>query len=121
MPTYVYKTDDGEYHELIMTIEEMLARQFDKDSGGAYIKLDDGREAKRVMTPVGGSSSSVWPKRSTAAGVAPEQVEEAMNHDRQNGVPTEYDRRTGDAIYTSMGHQRKHLALHGLRDRDAFL
>lgn len=120
MPVYVFKKNDEEYVELFLTYEELMDRQIERE-GKQYIRLENGEEAKRVYTPFGGMSSSVWPKRSVAAGVAPEQVAEATKYDRENGVPTQYDKRTGDAIYTSLNHQRQHLKLHGLVDRDGFI
>ena len=120
MPTYVFEKTDGQAVELVMSFSELERRQYTRE-GGQFIKLDDDVEAKRMYVPCGGMASSIWPRRSLAAGVAPEQVREAMESDRESGVPTEYDRRTGDAIYTSMAHQRAHLKLHGLRDNDSFL
>jgi hypothetical protein len=119
MPTYVFKKADGRVVELAMTFSELEKRQYTRE-GSQYIKLD-GEEVKKIYVPCGGMSSSVWPKESAAAGVAPEQVQEAMAHDRDSGVPTEYNRRTGDAIFTSVKHQRKYLKLHGLVDRDSYL
>lgn len=120
MPTYLFEKTDGQAVELVMPFSELEKRQYSRE-GGQFIKLDNGEEAKRIYVPCGGMSSSVWPKESAAAGVAPEQVQEAMAHDRESGVPTEYNRRTGDAIFTSTAHQRKYLKLHGLVDRDSYL
>lgn len=120
MPVYVFEKADGEAVELVLSYDELQERQFTRDRR-QYIKLDNGEEARRVYVPCGGMASSVWPKRSMAAGVAPEQIKEAMEADRKAGIPTEYDRKTGDAIYTSINHQRQHLRAHGLVDRDAFI
>jgi len=120
MPKYVYRKADGEEIVLTMTIAELEARQFEGENKKIFIELDDGSLAKRVFTPVGGHQSSVWPKRSCAAGVAAAQVADAEKYDREHGVPTKYDPKTGDAIYTSMEHQRRHLRHHGLVDRDSY-
>lgn len=120
MPKYVFRRADGEEIVLTMSIDELEARQFEGKDGKQFIELDDGTAAKRVYTPFGGHASSVWPKRSCAAGVGVQQVAEAEKFDRESGVPTKYDPKTGDAIYTSMEHQRQHLKLHNLVDRDSF-
>jgi len=120
MPTYVFETTDGQAVELVMSFSQLEKRQYSRD-GGQFIKLDNGVEAKRIYVPCGGMASSVWPIQSQAAGVDSSQVAEATKHDRDNGVPTEYNRRTGDAIYTSPAHKRAHLKLHGLVDRDSFI
>ena len=120
MPTYVFETSDGRAVELVLPFSELEKRQYSRD-GGQFIKLDDGVEAKRIYVPCGGMASSVWPISSTAAGVNSEQVQEATSYDRDHGVPTEYNRRTGDVIYTSPAHKRAHLKLHGLVDRDSYI
>jgi len=121
VPAYTYrKTESGEEVTLCMSVADLEKRQFvDPTDNKTYIKLDDGAIARRVFFPAGGQSSAVWPKPSQAAGVAPNQVQEAMKADRELGVPTEYNSR-GDAIFTSPGHQRKYLKAHGLVDRDAY-
>lgn len=121
MPCYTYRiTGTDELIELTMTIAEMESRQFVDNDKKSYIKLEDGRVAKRVLTACGGQSSAIWPRTSTAAGVAANQVAEATATDIKLGVPTDYTK-SGDAIYRSPTHQRKHLRAHGLVDRDSYI
>lgn len=122
MPTYLFEDcDTKERVEIFLRHDEYAARVFEcEDKLGQYI-VHDKRVLKRLYVPFGSPASSVWPKKSLAAGVNPDQIAEQEAYDRDHGVPTKYDKQTGDAIYTSMNHQRKHLKLHGLVERDSFL
>ncbi len=60
-----------------------------------------------------------WPMESDAAGVGESQVDEAMKHATDNGVPTEFNRDTGAAIFTSQKHRKKYCELIGMYDRNA--
>jgi hypothetical protein len=120
MPVYVFKTTDDEHREIVMSSEELQERQFDGD-GGQFMIDDDGALLKRVYTPIGGQQPGTWPRESAACGVAINQVAEAEKHDREHGVPTKYNPKTGDAIFTSVGHQREHMKLHRMRDHDSFI
>ncbi len=60
-----------------------------------------------------------WPMESDAAGVHPEQVGEAMAHAVSQGVPTEFNRETGNPIFRSRQHRNDFLKAHGLKDKDA--
>ena len=59
-----------------------------------------------------------YPFHSTAAGVAPSQVPEMMEFDRQHGVATTYNR-DGEPEFRSPGHRRAYCKAHGLVDRNA--
>lgn len=63
-------------------------------------------------------TKTTWPMASTAAGVHPDQVAEAMAHDREHGVPTDYNS-DGDPLFTSRGHRARYCAANGLYDRNA--
>jgi hypothetical protein len=68
------------------------------------------------------STLSVVPSgemRSIALGVPPSQVEDAQREAAAVGVPTEYDPRTGEAIFTSRGHRKRLCEKLGYFDRDA--
>lgn len=60
-----------------------------------------------------------WPMESDAAGVGVSQVTEAMAHSRSIGVPTDFNPKTGAAIFTSARHRKKYCEARGLRDRNA--
>ena len=124
MPTYVFEevTDKEEKprHELVLTFTELNERQFTpKNRKGQFI-VHENVMMKRVYLPFSSHATSIWPKKSIAAGVGIDQIGEATAHDRKHGVPTDYNS-DGDAIYTSLAHQRKHCKLHGLVDRDSYL
>lgn len=61
-----------------------------------------------------------YPMRSMACGVLPEQVAEAERGWMEAGVPTKFDPKTGDAIFTSPRHRTMHIQKRGLTDRDGF-
>ncbi len=64
-------------------------------------------------------SPGAWPMESDAAGVNPEQIQEAMAADRAAGVPTEYNPRTGAVIWRDANHRKEHCRkVLGLRDRN---
>lgn len=54
-----------------------------------------------------GQSSSGWPKSSLSMGVHPTQIQEAMDHAKKSGVPTEFTSR-GEPIMTSPSHQKRY-------------
>ena len=55
---------------------------------------------------------------SDAAGVGVNQVERAQEHSVEIGVPTEFNPRTGAAIFRSRGHRKAYCEKVGLFDRD---
>lgn len=59
-----------------------------------------------------------WPMESDAAGVAPEQIPEAMAYNERMGVPTRYNPETGAAILTSREHRKRFCEISGLYDRN---
>lgn len=64
------------------------------------------------------SSHAGWPLRSDGLAVWPQQVKEAEEHARKIGVPTEFDKRTGQCILTDRGHRARYLRANGVRDND---
>jgi hypothetical protein len=62
---------------------------------------------------------SCWPMESDAAGVHPDQVKEAAAYAQQMGVPTEYNPKTGNPIFTGRNHRKRFCEISGLRDRNA--
>lgn len=60
---------------------------------------------------------STWPMPSLAAAVHPDQVPEAMEHDRKHGIPTQYTDH-GEPIFTGPQHRKRYCEVHGLYDRN---
>ena len=116
MPTYNYRDESGELHELTMTIAEMESREQD----GKIVH--DGKVLTRDMASEHGPARggcAIWPMRSDAAGVHPDQAGDAYRHSVELGVPTRFDQRTGQAIFTDRGHRKRYLAARGFIDRNA--
>lgn len=118
MPTYLYRKDDGSLVEMVMTVAEMERRQR-KDM---TIRLDDGSIGTRdisaeVMGTAWHAPDRMWPIRSDAAGCHPSQVDEYQTAAASMGVPTEWDRSTGQAIFRSREHRRQLLRAWGWHDK----
>lgn len=115
MPTYIYRDENDNPVELVMTIREMESREQDG-------KIEhEGKTLVRDMAaehgPARGGCAS-WPMRSDAAGVHPDQAGEAYQHSVSLGVPTQFDQRTGQAIFTDRIHRKRYLAARGFIDRN---
>ena len=117
MPTYKYRVDgSGELVALFMSVAEMESRQREDMT----ITLDDGREAKRDIAAEHGGFRNTpgnWPQLSDAAGCHPDQIQDAMSHARQAGVPTEFTP-DGRAKFESRGHRAAYLRAMGMKDRE---
>ena len=64
------------------------------------------------------SGNSGWPMCSDGLAVWPSQVPEAEAHARKIGVPTEFDKRTGQCILTDRGHRARYLKANEVCDQD---
>lgn len=64
-------------------------------------------------------SKAKWPLKSDAAGVNPEEVNAAQDEAKRRGVPTEFDRDTGQAVFRSRSHRKEFCKAFHLRDQDA--
>lgn len=116
MPTYAYRDDEGNPVELFMSVAEMEASE--KDG----ILIRDGRTLRRDLEAEHGPARggcATWPMKSDAAGVHPSQAGEAHEHSVSIGVPTQFDPRTGQAIFTDRSHRKRYLAARGFIDRNA--
>lgn len=118
MPTYTYqRLDTGELVEIVMTVAEMTRRQAKGESivlGKADGLDQDGVVARRRIDQdiAGAGSETNWPHgglESDALGVNPEQAEKAMTHADRIGVPTEFDRESGCAIFRSRSHRKRYI------------
>lgn len=88
---------------------------------GKEVSLKEFRKGNRGIDFKGGvvrtQAPGTWPMHSDAAGVNPNQREEAYRESVASGVPTHFDS-SGCAIFTSQGHRRKYCEAHGLYDRN---
>ncbi len=135
MPCYTYQRFDTDQPvEVFMTVAEMLRRQ--DRSGEIILSKADGlekdgvRALRRIDLDIAGVGAATgWGPgglHSDALGVHPDQAEEAMQHADSIGVPTEFDKETGCAIFRDRGHRcryvqemnKRHPELTPIVDRD---
>ena len=118
MPTYCYTNKaSGETIKKTWSIAVMLKMEGDRDGisqGGDFYYRDYTTE--HTKAPVGWCAS--WPMKSDAAGVNPVQCQEFSENSVKKGVPTEFDSKTGQAIFTSRSHRAKYLRLRGMHDHN---
>lgn len=115
MPTYEFKTDDGEVVELFLTFAEHDNRVKDDT-----IVLDDGRPAKTFWNANSKISTvpANYPMVCTSAGVHPGQIKEHMEHLRQKGCGQVNHTKDGDIIFESKGQRKQVLQALGMYDRN---
>jgi hypothetical protein len=111
MPTYCYKTADGEMVEKVLPI------------GGAPRFIMHGKrkawrcyQAERASVP----SPAGWPVECMASGVHASQAGELRDHLASKGVPTQVTR-DGNPIYMNSAHRRRALKARGMIDRSSFV
>lgn len=83
----------------------------------AYRRLSKQVNRLDLTAPPATASLTGWPILSDAAGVAPDQVGEAMAHSRLHGVPTEFTP-DGRVIFRGPLHRKEYCELIGLFDRN---
>jgi hypothetical protein len=66
----------------------------------------------------GGTPCSGWPMESVGAGVHPDNIKEMHEDSVKRGVPTDFNPKTGDAIFNSREHQLKYLKARGMHNND---
>jgi len=99
MPTYCYRTSDG----------ELVERSFRIGKAPRCVRLEDGRIAERsfrdeLPTHVRGDT---WPRKSQAMGVHLSQIDSETKRLGSMGIPTQFDDKTGAAILESPRHEKK--------------
>jgi len=62
---------------------------------------------------------ATWPKESWAMGVHPKQVDKMIGLCKKYGVPTEFNRKTGNPILTSALHRKKYGETFQFYDQNA--
>lgn len=67
-----------------------------------------------------GNQSAIWPMKSEALAVHPNQVAEANERNRKAGVSVTYEPGTGLAVIPSPHERRKLMKLEGVHDRRSF-
>ncbi len=112
MPTYCYRLPDGSLIELPMTVAQMEALGPTPVIDGQRCTRDIVAEHAHVPATPG-----AWPLKSDAVGVHPSDAGRASEADAKGGVPTDYDHKTGQAIFRDRKHRAKWLKLHGYHDR----
>tara|TARA_R100000458_G_scaffold41260_1_gene38898 strand:- start:1071 stop:1445 length:375 start_codon:yes stop_codon:yes gene_type:complete len=118
MPTYCFfNRKTGERQERFWTISEMESNTGDDFR---YIDPDGVAWDRDFAAEQGGfdSNCSNWPMKSDAAGVHPDQIGEARKEAKRFGVPTNFDGKTGQAIFTSRSHRAEYLKAKGYHDRN---
>lgn len=88
------KLDGSTIHETVVAIEK-------KNAGFTAIQ-----------------SNSTYPMKCDGCGINPDQYEEAMAADRAMGIPIDYDRETGQAIFTCRTQRKRYQEAHGIYDRN---
>tara|TARA_R100000458_G_scaffold31319_1_gene28726 strand:+ start:3098 stop:3472 length:375 start_codon:yes stop_codon:yes gene_type:complete len=118
MPTYIYENPETQdISSIFMSISEMEKRSAPDNS----IELDGVHLRRRVDLEIASSQTgacSAWPMKSDAAGVHPDQVGEFSKDSARRGVPTEFDSKTGQAIFTSRSHRSKYLKAYKMFDKN---
>jgi len=113
MPTYCFKTDDG----------EVVEREFLTGRAPRQITCDDGRTATRSVAEelrqMYVPSRKGWPLTCVASGVHAAQAGELRDHLARRGVPTEVTP-DGDPVYRNAGHRRRALRARGIIDKASF-
>ncbi len=59
-----------------------------------------------------------WPMESDAMGVSPTQVVDAEKDAASIGIPTQFNKETGAAIFTSRKHRKQYCEAKGFFDRN---
>ena len=75
----------------------------------SFMRGARGIESVPMTTPPG-----CWPRWSDAAGIHPNQVDEARQSDLAQGVSAEYCRKTGQVKFESRRHEKQCLEAWGL-------
>lgn len=112
---YCYTTDDGDSFEIDFSMGDAPQTV----SVGNGVKAHRDHNAEWIQDRATRTTHAKWPMRSMTCGVSPRQTKEAAAHDRSLGVPTDYDKKTGDVIWRDNQHRNQWIEAHGGIDRDA--
>ena len=113
MPTYCYKTEDGEIVEQFFSMSDVPAEVFTTDGRKAVRDF----QAENLPRKAYGSN---WPMAPCiGSGVNAAQAPELRKYLADRGCPTEVTS-GGDPIYTSPGHRKRALKLRGMHDKSGY-
>lgn len=87
-------------------------------SEAEYRKVFPKRKGPVVLPQTLMETSKAWPIKSDSLGVHPKQCAEAEAFAAKVGCPTEFDKKTGQAIIRNNAHLREFNKRHGYRNRD---
>lgn len=121
MPTYCYRSDDGECKELIISSKEKDEREVIED-GMRVIYIDKKKYKRDYTTEKMGFDTypGNWPLKSQSMGCALNQIDEMEAYARSQGVDLQYDRKTGAAICKDKRHWKDVMKLNHMHDKDAY-
>ena len=114
MPTYCYRTADGEVVERVFQVGR---------APKAIVLAGPSRKiARRYFggEGVGIPAAKGWPIECVASGVHASQAQDLRDHLRARGVPTEVTS-DGNPLYRDAAHRRKALKARGFIDRSSWL
>lgn len=117
MPTYCYsrRTPEGDY------LEKPVERSYPMGKAPHSVRIGNDtwyRDVEAEHRPQAQVGAGAWPLKSDAAGLHPSQIGEMEDFMKSRGVPTSWDRDTGQAIFESRTHRSKVLKVMGLHDQD---
>lgn len=118
MPMYTYTNSCGKEVKIVMTIAEKSKAEIDDDGTIIYEGVELKREMVREQRGFRHNPGS-WPLNSTAAGVAIHEVSAAQRESVKLGVPTRFDKKSGDAIFESQAHRKAYCEKKGYHDLHA--
>lgn len=122
MPQYCY-SNGRETRDVFFPMGEAPERvSFEPHADGSGLRAvpdNDGAWTRDFAAEGKGRKNTAWerPLTSESLAVDPSRVGEAMKLDERLGVQVRYDR-LGRPMYHSRSERAKHIAAHGLHDRD---
>ena len=117
MPTYCFlNKETGDRTEFVWSIREMER----KCNNLTYVDESDVVWTRDFSSEQGGVAPNCanWPMKSDAAGVHPDQIRDARKESTRFGVPTDFDKKTGQAIFNNRSHRARYLKAKGYFDRN---
>lgn len=131
MPSYCFKTEDGDILERVFRMGEApeAITFYPKELGKQKEVAVRDYGAEGVTGTVVGTANPTranqrpkrpWPMAPcVGSGVHPSQAQELRDHLAERGCRTEVTP-SGDPIYTSAAHQKKALKIRGFRNKKSF-
>ena len=111
MPIYTYSSDAGEVIEIESPLSAKRPETITRH--GKTFRRDIAADHSGVRR----SMLTGWPRVSSALGVHPKQIKEAMAADKKAGVPIDYAA-NGDAVFSCPEQQYRYMRAMGFVDRN---